>query len=232
MAHVGSRSYALQSFWSTILKQPVIVKNNVDYCLTNRQTSFSENSLFCLHTGGGWGPTNWSHIGEELWAWSGGLGVTSFNSWSHPELYTFPFPLPLHETGSRKVAQAPSARPVFPMPPSKLQFHTARVNLLLVAAKLFTPPTATNRFFVRCEIKAPTSATLPFKHFWVGGWALLQIPSLQSPPNTQNAKKQCSVISLWWVLSRFHHLFCLSPWMQQLSAESLGTSSLLSKSSD
>lgn len=33
-----------------ILK-PVMEQNNADYCQINRQTSFNENSLWCLHTG-------------------------------------------------------------------------------------------------------------------------------------------------------------------------------------
>lgn len=67
-----------------ILK-PVMAQNNADYCQINRQTSFNENSLCCLHTGE---PSQSDPRGGGAWDMYTKSGVTSFNSCPNPELET------------------------------------------------------------------------------------------------------------------------------------------------
>lgn len=57
----------------SILKQLVIGQDNMCHCLTNGQTSFSENSHCCLHTGGPKpnGATAGRSLGHALEIWGG-----------------------------------------------------------------------------------------------------------------------------------------------------------------
>lgn len=65
-------------------------QNNAVYCQINRQTSFNENSLWCLHTGE---PSQSEPRWGGAWDMSMRSGVTSFNSCPNPKLETVS---PLH----------------------------------------------------------------------------------------------------------------------------------------
>lgn len=67
-----------------ILK-PVMKQNNADYCQINRQTSFNENSLWCLHTGE---PSQSEPGRGGAWDMYTRSVVTSLNSCPNPELET------------------------------------------------------------------------------------------------------------------------------------------------
>ena len=65
-AHMHYKAYEMRPILKT-----VVVQNNEDYCQINRQTSFNENSLCCLHMDGPANPSSfWEELGTCIW----GLG--------------------------------------------------------------------------------------------------------------------------------------------------------------
>lgn len=70
-----------------ILK-PLMAQDNADYCQINRQTSFNENSLRCLHTGSPGQSERGGGRGGARDMYTRRSGVTSFNSCPNPQLET------------------------------------------------------------------------------------------------------------------------------------------------